>query len=448
MSITHSVLAQTSWSINESCFEINYKNTYFTSDNSHTYGNPCYPPGLTPHIHQSQDLPSHAHNTHTNSHSSIVIPAVNPRVASVSALKLHPSIIQLNHSAQVSPKTHQPRASQKHNDGCCCPELSQSTLTAAAAPTSTTTPTSTQTPASTTTRAIHAKGTTVPPALHELFMCLHNEFDKGEKAARKGVHKYPWFTQTQKYNSLLSASGVAMEEGLKLALIRWHTMLKAEEDSYKIDNQPINTVDNFMIKWQIEANSMAATYEGNFVLIGQMVRATPRTLKWVKHNKLCNPKKHVGAQLQAFVTGTEAGLLNMSKLKVNERARCQESLSNLINLKTKGTTNKWLWKGCEEKLTIEGHYACNVLADLKHNRILILETEVGPTQKAKGKRSHHDKPPATSLTDHKPPEEGIPIANFTPCTDHSTTNHTPAQGSSFNHLPMFDCSALNRVQPS
>lgn len=72
---------------------------------------------------------------------------------------------------------------------------------------------------------------------------------------------------------------------------------------------------------------MAATYHGDFAMIGvsnylggdayQIVRGTPRALQWVEHDKLCDPKKHVAAQLQSFVTGTEAGLLNLSKLKVD-----------------------------------------------------------------------------------------------------------------------------------
>ena len=72
---------------------------------------------------------------------------------------------------------------------------------------------------------------------------------------------------------------------------------------------------------------MAETYEGNFVMIGvsnylgddsyQIVRATPRALQWVGHDKMLNSKNHIAAQLHAFVTGTETGQLNLSKTKVD-----------------------------------------------------------------------------------------------------------------------------------
>ncbi|EGF98046.1 uncharacterized protein MELLADRAFT_96216 [Melampsora larici-populina 98AG31] len=348
------------------------------------------------------------------------------------------------------PEHHPPSASQKRNNGRRRQDPPRSTTT------STTTPTPTQTQAPTTTRAIvnlflpnslrgekdplrlppsnlptledmmkkssvelrtlagkHAKGTNVPPAFQDHFMRLYDEFDKilaincinnqvsvpavrklwGEKASRKGAHKYQRFTQSQEVREMYkSTSGVATGEGSKLASSRWSAMYKAEQDSYKVENPPVNepmniasssinpvpeahsnvraktrflasarvAVNNFMIKWKIEANNMAATYEGDFVMIGvsnylgddayQIVRGTPRALKWVDHDKLCDPKKHAAAQLQAFVTGTEAGLLNL------KRARCREALTNMINLKTEGTVPKWTWKGCEEKLAINGYY--------------------------------------------------------------------------------------------
>ncbi|EGG11528.1 uncharacterized protein MELLADRAFT_91101 [Melampsora larici-populina 98AG31] len=541
----------------------NHDNNHFNYDNSHSYGNPCYPPGLTtPHSQQSHNTHSNslqnseqiqAHHTHeANTQAGIVFPAVNPRVASVHALELHPSVRQPNRSVQVPltahgsgttcPENQPPRVSQKRNLGRRRQEPPRSAPTTA--PTSTTTPTSTQTQASTSTRAIvnlflpntlrgeqdsdkspsinlptpedmmnrssvelrtlaakHAKGSTVPPALTDLFMRLHDEFDKvlaincinnqvavpavhklwGVKASRKGAHKYHRFTQSQAVREIYrNTSGVATGEGSKSASTRWRELSKAEQDSYKVENQPINepvnvasssldsvpdaesnntrgknrslanarvAVNNFMIKWQIEANDMAATYKGDFVMM-----ATPRALKWVEHDKLCDPQKHVAAQLQAFVTGTEAGLLNLSKLKVDERARCREALSNLISLKTEGTTNKWPWKGCEEKLAIEGYYvhfapdsksqesdimqdsnkltpsqARNVLADLEHNRILILETEAGPTRKTKRKRPHHDTPPTTPLADNTPPAPPEANANNTPRADHSSIEDSLAQ---------------------
>ncbi|EGF97608.1 uncharacterized protein MELLADRAFT_84831 [Melampsora larici-populina 98AG31] len=553
----------------------NYDNDHLNYDHSHRYGNSRYPPGLAPNSQQSQTPHSnslqtskqnqapHPHEantlTGTNNLTGIVFPVVNPRVASVRALELHPSVRQSNQSVEVplpghasgtnGPENPPARVTQKRNTGRRCQDPPRSAPTTA--PTSTTTPTSTQTPASTSTRAIvklflpnslrgerdseksasinlpttedmmnrssvklralaskHAKGSTVPPALTELFMRLHDEFDKvlaincinnqvavpavhklwGVKASWKGVHKYQRFTQSKEVREMYrNASGVATGEASKSASTRWRGMSQAEQDSYKVENQTINepanvasssidsvpdfesnntrgknrslasarvAVNNFMIKWQIEANNMSATYMGDFVMMGvsnylgndayQVVRATPRALKWVEHNKLCNPQKHVAAQLQAFVTGTEAGLLNLSKLKVNERARCQEALSNLISLKTEGTTNKWLWKGCKEKLAIEGYYvhfapdsksqasdimqdsnkltptqARNVLADLEHNRILILETEAEPTRKTKRRRPHHDTP-TTPPADETPPAEAIPNANGTPRADLSS----------------------------
>lgn len=75
---------------------------------------------------------------------------------------------------------------------------------------------------------------------------------------------------------------------------------------------------------------MAATYEGDFAMIGvsnylgndsyQVVRATPRASKWVEHDRTCNPKNHFAANLQAFVTGTKAGLLNSSKTKLDGKS--------------------------------------------------------------------------------------------------------------------------------
>ncbi|KAH9813170.1 hypothetical protein DFH28DRAFT_1129148 [Melampsora americana] len=326
----------------------------------------------------------------------------------------------------------------------------------------------------------HAKGTTVPPSKQSLFTRLYEEFDKvlaincinsevsvsavqklwGQKGSRKGAHKYQRYTQSEEVRALYKdAAGVASGTASTLASIKWHTKSKTEQDFYKVENQTVNSatsdntissvphadandfptknkslasaraaVNKFLIKWQTKANNMAATYSGDFAMIGvsnylgdaayQIVRATPRALKW------------------AFVTGTKAGLLNLSKVKVDERAKCREALSDLISLRTKGTTKKWPWKGCMEKLAAEGYFvqfapdsksqasdimqesnqltptqARDVLADLADNKILILETETGPVRKAKRKRPH----------------EVTPITNDSPFADHSTTNHTPAQ---------------------
>ncbi|KAH9809799.1 hypothetical protein DFH28DRAFT_904305 [Melampsora americana] len=360
----------------------------------------------------------------------------------------------------------------------------------------------------------HAKGTTVPPSKQSLFTRLYEEFDKvlaincinsevsvsavqklwGQKGSRKGAHKYQRYTQSEEVRALYKdAAGVASGTASTLASIKWHAKSKTEQDFYKVENQTVNSatsdntissvphadandfptknkslasaraaVNKFLIKWQTEANDMAATYSGDFAMIGvsnylgddayQIVRATPRALKWVEHDLICNPKNPIAARLQAFVTGTEAGLLNLSKVKVDERAKCREALSDLISLRTKGTTKKWPWKGCMEKLAAEGYFvqfapdsksqasnimqesnqltptqARDVLADLADNKILILETETGPVRKAKRKRPHGDTPPATSSTDQIPPAEVTPITNDSPFADHSTTNHTPAQ---------------------
>lgn len=77
----------------------------------------------------------------------------------------------------------------------------------------------------------------------------------------------------------------------------------------------------------IQASDMASTYQGDFAIIGvsnylgddayQIARGSPRDMKWLDHDKICNPRQHVAAQLQAYVTGTEAGLVKLGKTKVD-----------------------------------------------------------------------------------------------------------------------------------
>lgn len=72
---------------------------------------------------------------------------------------------------------------------------------------------------------------------------------------------------------------------------------------------------------------MAATYQGDFVIIGvsnylgndayQIVRATPRAQMWIDNDKKCNPQTHIAAQFQSYVTGTATGLLNSNHGKVD-----------------------------------------------------------------------------------------------------------------------------------
>ncbi|EGG03747.1 uncharacterized protein MELLADRAFT_89831 [Melampsora larici-populina 98AG31] len=318
------------------------------------------------------------------------------------------------------------------------------------------------------------KKETVPPALKNHFMKLHEDLNKvlaincinhqvsvkavrklwGERGARRGANSFQQWYKSEEVSAIFKeSSGVANGQGSILASSIWNNKSQEEKDSYKLQNQPIisattsNSIDsapdaeggtartelvsnaraknmslanartavnNFMIKWQTEANNMAATYEGNFVMMGvsnflgkdsyQVVRATPRALKWVDHDRICNPKNHFAAQLHAFVTGTQAGLLNLSQTKLDDRAKCREALTELISTKTQGHVNKWTWKGCKEKLEEYGYYvqlaldskscisyimqdsnqltqtqARDVLDDILHNKILILETEAGPS---------------------------------------------------------------------
>ncbi|EGF98311.1 uncharacterized protein MELLADRAFT_96022 [Melampsora larici-populina 98AG31] len=334
----------------------------------------------------------------------------------------------------------------------------------------------------------HAKGSTVPPDKQKLIMCLYKELDKYAN-----------------YGAYRDASGVASGEASKFASVKWNEMSKEEQDSYKVGNQTTNSatssntidsasdantntssttkepvyhnaqaknlslantqiaVNNFMIKWQEEARDVAATYEGDFLIIGvsnylgnyayQIARGTPRALKWLDNNKSCNQMNHIAAQLQSYVTGTEAGLLMSSKAKVDDRTKCREALSDLIHTRTKRAFEKWPWKGCEQKLAVKGYFiqfdpdsksqASDITQD--NNKILILETEAGPIRNAKRKRNHNsdpdDTPTATSPTvdttspstdnpaDHPPPTSNTAstaiIADETPITNNSTTGNTP-----------------------
>ncbi|KAH9823934.1 hypothetical protein DFH28DRAFT_1161937 [Melampsora americana] len=365
-----------------------------------------------------------------NPHTNVVCPANHLCVPLILALESHPSVIQLSktQSTQLSSHTN----AQNCDKGHCCHEApivheSQPKID----PTSTTTTTSTQAqmqePTPTTPAIVnlflpnslkgvndalqglpsnlqtpedmmqkplvklqmlaakHAKGSTVLPSNKNLFLPLYKEFNKvlaincinnqvsvsencrGGKAYWRGPKKYQQLCMIN--------SGLANGAGSKLVLIIWNTKSKAEQDSYKVENQTLNStssnsitpvlhadannaqaknwsltsvqvaVDRFMIKLQIESNNMAATYLGDFAMIGvsdhlgddayQIVQATPHALK--------------SAQLQAFVTATKAGLLNLSKVKVYV-------LSTLLSLRTKGTTNEWLWKGFKEKPDALGYF--------------------------------------------------------------------------------------------
>lgn len=140
-------------------YMINYPESHDSganNDNFQTYVNPCYPPGVAPHTHQSQD--PHPDYLQTSDPIKPHHTAVNRQVASVLALELPPSIIQANPNVQVQvpptrPENNPPRPSQKRNNARRRQELTHAAPTTA--PTnSTITPTSTQTQAPTTTRAI------------------------------------------------------------------------------------------------------------------------------------------------------------------------------------------------------------------------------------------------------------------------------------------------------
>lgn len=81
---------------------------------------------------------------------------------------------------------------------------------------------------------------------------------------------------------------------------------------------------------QAVAVDMAATYHGDFAMIGvsnylggdayQIVRGSPRAMTWVDRGKISNPRQHIAARLQAYVTGTEAGLVNSGQAKVDSKS--------------------------------------------------------------------------------------------------------------------------------
>ncbi|EGG09794.1 uncharacterized protein MELLADRAFT_95285 [Melampsora larici-populina 98AG31] len=544
-----------------------HHNTYSSYPNSaqqdhHNIYNSMYPgsnydsSNLTAHAQQTQSTHyrSNLQQTQDYFHSSGQSqlhdrnfgersPKNNQHVASVRLLQSRPPVIQEatypsaldrnrqppqastgTHLQSQPPTTTQKRKNARREGPAGVPRIPPTIEPTRSA--SLTTPTSTRTQGPTTTRAIHAKNKdTVPPALKNYYLALHDEFDKalaincinnqvsvkavrklwGEKTVRRGPNSYQqWYKSEEVSGIFKETSGVANGKGSTLASSIWSEKSQAEKDSYKVQNQPVNSVttpnpidstphtdsntprtellsnvraknmslasaraavNNFMLKWQGEANNMAATYEGDFAIIGvsnylgddsyQVVRATPRALKWVEHDRICHPKNHIAAQLQAFVTGTQAGLLNLSKTKLDDRGRCREALSKLISIKTKDKIKKWTWKGCKEKLAEDGYYvqfasdsksctsyimqdsnqltptqARDVLDDILHNKILILETEAVPTRKAKRRRQcGSDNPPATPLEDPSTPTNNTtPInINTPPIATHSASDNTPAE---------------------
>ncbi|KAH9822295.1 hypothetical protein DFH28DRAFT_1180625 [Melampsora americana] len=459
------------------------------------------------HLELTRSKQIQDHHTHQQNSRVMVSPANIARVPSVmtqesrpqvSHATIKPSARPLTHPNQVTgtrPEVQAPKTSQKRNSGrrpIASTSTTTTTSTPTQAPTTTTrtivnlflpnslrgereclqgTPLNLPTPedmmnkSSVDLRIIaskHAKGSTVPAAKQKLFMRLYDEFDKIRGAYR-------------------DASGVASGEASTFASIKWNEMSKEEQDSYKAENHTVNTssntidsapqadtkkepiyhnarakknslasarlaVTNFMIKWQNEARDIAATYEGDFAIIGvsnylgndayQIARGTPRALKWLDNDRVCNPRKHIAAQLQSYVTGTEAGLLNSSKAKVDDRTKCREALSDLISMRTRRAFEKWPWKGCQEKLAAKG-YVIQFAPDSKsqandimqeNNKITILETEAGPIRNAKRKRNHSpdDTPLATSPA--VTPTAANDLAEQTPLLDSntaSTTGNTP-----------------------
>lgn len=105
----------------------------------------------------------------------------------------------------------------------------------------------------------------------------------------------------------------------------------------------------------------------------------------------------------------------------------------LSDIRTRGSIQKWPWKGCKEKLVKAGYFvqfapnaksqesdimqpsnqltptqARDILSDLLENKILMLETEEGPSRKAKRKRNLESSPPlyicgSTPTQYHLPP---------------------------------------------
>ncbi|EGG02632.1 uncharacterized protein MELLADRAFT_91216 [Melampsora larici-populina 98AG31] len=338
----------------------------------------------------------------------------------------------------------------------------------------------------------HCKGSTVPPALQSYFMCLYDDFDKalaincinnqvsvdavqklwGQKVVRKGPNSWQKFQATaQGKEEYRNQKGVANGRASTSLSALWNTKTQAEKDAFKSQNQStslINTtadtdsslppsglstttraknmsllgaraaVSDFMIRWQLEANDMAATYRGDFVIIGvstylgdeayQIVRATPRASMWIDNDKKCNPQTHVAAQFQSYVTGTAAGLLNSNKGKVDKRTECREALSNLISTRTKGAAKKWWWKDCEAKLLNLGYFvnlasnsksqasdlmqesnqltpaqARDILSDIADNNIQILQIEAFSAQNPKRKRVNPADDSLPANNDNTPP---------------------------------------------
>ncbi|KAH9807185.1 hypothetical protein DFH28DRAFT_1152643 [Melampsora americana] len=468
------------------------------------------------HLEVTRSKQSQDHHTHQQNSRVMVSPANIARVPSVmtqesrpqvSHATIKPSARPLTHPNQVTgtrPEVQAPKTSQKRNSGRR-PIASTSTTT--------TTSTPTQAP-TTTTRAI--VNLFLPNSLRGERECLQGTplnlptpedmMNKSSVDLRIIASKHAkGSTVPAAKQKLFMPSGVASGEASTFASIKWNEMSKEEQDSYKAENHTVNTssntidsapqadtkkepiyhnarakknslasarlaVTNFMINSRfmltilcIEARDIAATYEGDFAIIGvsnylgndayQIARGTPRALKWLDNDRVCNPRKHIAAQLQSYVTGTEAGLLNSSKAKVDDRTKCREALSDLISMRTRRAFEKWPWKGCQEKLAAKGYViqfapdsksqandimqesnqltptqARDVLADLSDNKITILETEAGPIRNAKRKRNHSpdDTPLATSPA--VTPTAANDLAEQTPLLDSntaSTTGNTP-----------------------
>lgn len=127
----------------------------------------------------------------------------------------------------------------------------------------------------------------------------------------------------------------------------------------------------------------------------------------------------------------------------------------LSDIRTRGSIQKWPWKGCKEKLVKAGYFvqfapnaksqesdimqpsnqltptqARDILSDLLENKILMLETEEGPSRKAKRKRNLESSPPPLHLRLNtnpvSPSPNTAPIVNETPTDVASTDDMTIA----------------------
>lgn len=132
-----------------------------------------------------------------------------------------------------------------------------------------------------------------------------------------------------------------------------------------------------------------------------------------------------------------------------------------LGIRTNGSTRKWPWKGCKEKLAILGYrvqlalnsksqasdlmqesnqltpaQARDILSDIVENNIRIVVTEVGPTRSSKRKRidpaedtlhdntSRGDKTPTATNHTNAPPNMASDNNSHNNSPDNTPTTHS------------------------